>query len=744
MPKGKSSNARSKPHNNAALELEDAIDDSTLSTKAAPPDEDDEEPAPEVANAVVKMKLATFCTNRRITSRISEYVLDVNRLLGEAYLFANFHVMRVLANPVSVALTVKDDGSVALSLGHSVLPPKLNFRNFYYRCLNAVADNNCHDGTLVDLKDSIAAFDLLRPTGIPKQVVAGQFSEIFASLSIAMATVAKNHLWMNLRRRMMVYTKLRYPSLGKKRYEAIARAVLFEPLKAPYDALRMQPTWSTMSNDQRRKFLSKKSVADLKSIMTGLFPADRLWSRMLKPELVAYLVPCDLTRFFQQMDVDSRDATAYEAVVHLRELVALPQRVSMGKCGHVEVPKLNPAFLLPAYSVMLSTIEASGGATKKQHFSLLPRKSGYTISYIPIPSQFLARILTTSNVDPHARPDKLDLFRSYWEKHFNLNAVETRTSRFANMISTDGVSVSILMDKAASMSAIINDASQADLLQWWESGATAVGVDPGVSVVAMCSSAKLGEGPVKADSRLPCTLAEERTGGYTSGEYYERAKFNLSNRRTDAWNKDTEDIVESIPSGETASLVALSLHAIAYLQHLRELLVHRAARGYRNMRFLRYVHKQRAIEDICNSIAPRGSKTIVGFENWGGVGSTPISRKACGPLKEIKRRLNERNGNDLLLVSVEKRRTSIICNCCHHRTKNMHAHAHRRVQDSETKQFAKTATKVKIHQVLHCQNSMCLQLGAPGRTWNRDVNASLNILLIFLCTVYGLPRPPAF
>lgn len=296
MPKGKSSNARSKPHNNAALELEDALEDFSLSTKA-PPDEDDEEPAPEVANAVVKMKLATFCTNKQITSRISEYVLDVNRLLGEAYLFANFHVMRVL-RPVSVAVAVKDDGSVALSIRSNVLP-KID-RNFYYHCLNAVASNNCHDGTLVYLNDSIAAFDRLRPKGTPKLEVAGQFSEIFATLSIAMATVAKNHLWMNLRRRMMVYMKLRFPSLGKKRYGAIARAVLIEPRSAPYEALRMQPAWSAMSSDQRKKFLSKKSVPYLKSLMAALFPADErwMWVSMLKPELVPFLAACDLATLF--------------------------------------------------------------------------------------------------------------------------------------------------------------------------------------------------------------------------------------------------------------------------------------------------------------------------------------------------------------------------------------------------------------------------------------------------------------
>ncbi len=46
--------------------------------------------------SVVKMKLATFCKNPGLHKSIDRLVLDMNRLLGEAYAFANYHVIRVL------------------------------------------------------------------------------------------------------------------------------------------------------------------------------------------------------------------------------------------------------------------------------------------------------------------------------------------------------------------------------------------------------------------------------------------------------------------------------------------------------------------------------------------------------------------------------------------------------------------------------------------------------------------------
>ncbi len=42
------------------------------------------------------MKLATFCKTKRLQCAIDALVMKMNRLLGEGYAFANFHILRML------------------------------------------------------------------------------------------------------------------------------------------------------------------------------------------------------------------------------------------------------------------------------------------------------------------------------------------------------------------------------------------------------------------------------------------------------------------------------------------------------------------------------------------------------------------------------------------------------------------------------------------------------------------------
>jgi hypothetical protein len=44
----------------------------------------------------VKMTLNQFCTGSHLIERIDEFVLNANRIMFEAYAFANLHVIRLL------------------------------------------------------------------------------------------------------------------------------------------------------------------------------------------------------------------------------------------------------------------------------------------------------------------------------------------------------------------------------------------------------------------------------------------------------------------------------------------------------------------------------------------------------------------------------------------------------------------------------------------------------------------------
>ena len=52
----------------------------------------------------------------------------------------------------------------------------------------------------------------------------------------------------------------------------------------------------------------------------------------------------------------------------------------------------------------------------------------------------------------------------------------------------------------------------------------------------------------------------------------------------------------------------------------------------------------------------------------------------------------------------------------------------------------------RVHKVLHCRTSVGSEpvLARCGATWNRDVNASKNILMLLECWIAGFERPKPF
>jgi hypothetical protein len=143
---------------------------------------------------------------------------------------------------------------------------------------------------------------------------------------------------------------------------------------------------------------------------------------------------------------------------------------------------------------------------------------------------------------------------------------------------------------------------------------------------------------------------------------------------------------------------------------------------------------------VCDTIAPRDSKmTIVGFGDWNGGSGTPISRRTCGPLQEIKMELRSRA--NVVLLDVKETKTSVTCNACFGRLVNMKAPLTVRV--NRRTEEKRELTNQRVHKVLHCRSNECRKSHAHT-TWNRDVNASKNILMLTMLMLQGKDRPPAF
>jgi hypothetical protein len=559
--------------------------------------------------------------------------------------------------------------------------PKID-RNLYYRCLVGISNCKVRKGTLPeDLMASIAMFEEMKPASA-KRTDTTQLNQIIATTSITMATMAINHLWTNLGSRIKSYLTWKHPDL-KRHLKLIVRALVNEP---------------------------KTHLEDI--FAPGESASKELTNKLQRAKAIAH---------------------------ELRAFMQLPNAHQYASNAHMTLPLYFK--MLNEYEVAQDQNDTTSKPTKKRPkmFTLLPSKSGYTTSYVQFSTtaflsllKHLNKIVFKGDGRGMTEVEK----KAVWARVCNLKLVETFGNvnngymgrEFDNQITTDGCSVSILMTHKTSITCPkqqIEALERAQAMFKSNPETSVVGVDPGFSDVVTVSNR---EGNIK---------------GYSSRRYYEKAKYNLSRRRTDAWNADTTEIVQSIPSNETTNADRYKGYLRAYLEFLPRLVKHRMDKGYRNMRFLRYCWKNKQVHEICNFIAPQrlpdDHVTIVGFGDWKGGHDTPISRRTSGPLQEIKMELRSRA--NVLLLDIDEFRTSITCHKCHGKLCNMKA-AHT-VRVNHKTNTRNVLTNQKVHKVLHCKSNECRK-SHNHTTWNRDVNASMNILMLAMHLLEHRDRPLAF
>jgi hypothetical protein len=447
----------------------------------------------------------------------------------------------------------------------------------------------------------------------------------------------------------------------------------------------------------------------------------------------------------------SNSALAPDALLVVNELRALLPGVTSDK-----VIKAKPHLTLLLYHKILTdtidAIEEAKGAKRSllgaRVFSLLPVKGGFTISHMPVSKYTLVTLLKGLGMEEIKGDGRNMDTRTLWANYFNLKRVETSQRRFAERILTDGYAVSVHMlgstpsHVASSAPAAALDGALSERERLWRGwnargglSAEAVagpsgfddvgGVDPGFNVVATA------------------TFASGRRVAYSSARYYQEAGFNTSQKRTDAWNAQTLHVVEDVPSPKVCTVAACSAYVRWLLKELPVLLWHRATKGYRNMRFMRYVGKQRTVSRIVDALAPRSQRIVLGFGDWSIGNASPISRPRSGPVEEIKRELARRS--NVMLMDIDEFRTSKLDSLTHKPLTNMVALTRKRQRDGSMS----APYRSRIHSVLHCKNSgmRSSSFGEArryGATWNRDVNASINMLNRTLERLLGQPRHPDF
>lgn len=322
-----------------------------------------------------------------------------------------------------------------------------------------------------------------------------------------------------------------------------------------------------------------------------------------------------------------------------------------------------------------------------------------------------------------------------WGPHVRIENVQTAQRRFHFRVLTDGCSVSVIMSHPTSLADPKAPAELPDVTLKTSPRTRVVTVDPGITDV-VATFTKIFDGGRS-------THGEVRS--FSSMKYYERAMIHRSNRRTRKYNKETATISSSILSANVATVEGLGAHLRSLLAVHRELLDHRFRRGYRNLRFFRYTRRQRAIREICEFIAPSPAttsepvlRTVVGFGNWNPGSDCAISRRASGPLQDIRWMLSSRK--DVTLVPLDEFRSSSRCSCCHAEVVNKKDYTFRRWTGS------RSLRRQKIHKVVHCRGGDFLKHQSTGlpTTWDRDENAARNLHVLLLHKLRGEDPPIVF
>lgn len=567
---------------------------------------------------------------------------------------------------------------------------KQQWETLYYQSMCAVCDKQVRDATIPEtVKASAEVFERLRPPD-QRRVDGSLLGDVLSDLRRVMATSAVNSLNASACGRLKRYLRWAHPDL-KSYHELIVGTVL---------------RWPKMKLDGVDGF---RPVAKNGQALSDAIRSKRLRARRLAESLRDR---CPIT-----FGVDKMYASTATKLLPLMHHILRETEQHVAK-------------------------RSRGDAARR--FTLLPSKHGCTVSNVPLCTRAMLRLVGTLRtregraVHPVSNPKKSASTEGHavWRRFFDVNLVETQGRRFDHQIVTDGCSVSVLMTTRQA-----HIASSLDISEAWSFGKEApnqmpvyyIGVDPGVTDVATWATYTTGGG-------------EPVVSSYSSSRYYHDAKYKISNRRTGRWNEETRELAASLNVREDRSTVAgLEATIRCFLAAFRALIQHRAEKGYRNMRFMRHVQKQRTVQKICDSIAPPDRFNVVGFGDWKGTGATPIKRRYSGAIQDIKRELRRRTAArgaadpSVAFGDVWEYKTSITEHTSLTRMVNMVADTTIRRRDG----VPEVKRRSKVHKVLHARKSVA-GFSRTETTWNRDVNAARNILMLLMMQLHGFERPPAF
>lgn len=405
-------------------------------------------------------------------------------------------------------------------------------------------------------------------------------------------------------------------------------------------------------------------------------------------------------------------------------------RKYLNKLGRFEDDSIlkDPNFTLPFYFQTLRTFERLESKT----FSLMPSKSTLIPGHITISSSCLVDILSLWTQKARVIFNVLSE-KECWNEIFRIP--KNNQKWFAGMITTNGYDVSVYyftppkgfkysssewggMDdsnKIKILDEMIQEKKESKknkkeskVIPVLEESQEVVGVDPGHRALFTMTDTK--------GNLLSCSSSEFK---HLTGQ---KKRLSTINRR-----KDSIPVLSELNqwSLKTSSIETFLTNLKARMSVFSEVIKEYKKYFYRKLNFTGRIKKQKTFHELGRRIVERYGRALVG---WGNGGTNQKGLKGSHmPNKEFFEYL--RKNTYLTMTSTDEYRTSLMCSRCGSETCSI----------KYWKEFGSDGKEdqrlIGCYGLRRCKNNEC------RITWDRDVNACQNILMVLSNDLNGLERP---
>ncbi|RLN37351.1 hypothetical protein BBJ28_00020519 [Nothophytophthora sp. Chile5] len=659
---------------------------------------------------VLKQTLKVFCKEEAKALAWDESLTAVNQAVAEAYLFANFYVLRQL-----------EANRPICELGHGFYQTYLSIVTNPTRTAQSLREKYDSAVLVQARKDRSQRWREGDKVGKMKDtpIIIPEFSEAayhdwLASLQVDVDLETAGHEFNKLRNgRPMANTE----HLNQGWFRAAAKQMA-----------------TNAQNAVVRNFAKR-----LRTYVIDFYGVEAKMAHAVLNGVFA--------QTFESIPVRVSDPI----IVELREMIP---RTSAKKISWA------PHDLLPAFHVFLQFIEKTNEKNKtnskcveKRTFSLLPTKRGFESSYCKVDSTGLRALLLRSplvdrdltvmhqaelwtlgsslKADPTTWIAMADL---WWRRLFHVDTMEREGVRkFHREITTDGYGVGVHMSRPTrgkkekkkgkdGKTEKAKDANVSDALGFplpkspkgcVEDYDVIWGIDPGRTDFITATSQE-------GKSVRFCTSDFRRASGFSRSNRKSKRRIDRSPR--------VRRLLQMTPTKKTSSLKALSLAIEFMFEFGCELLAFFMDPFFRKLKFRRYTLRNAQLDRACFGLAGTpGTKTIIGFGDCGAAGEGAIKHSPAGPVKSLARKL----ARYCEVVVVDEFRTSRVHHDCPVTEDLVNQRVRRVCRDGVER-------SVPVHKVLHCLTKN----GGCGTTVDWDVNAAKNILSVLLNQLAGVPERP--